>query len=218
MAPATPHRSFPNGVVYSDPAALEAALDELAGAYEQAGVLAWTVWVPEADLVTANLLARAGHALDATPAAMVADLRGVERPPPERLALRRDVDLRTLAAVNDRAYGTTGDFLAMLGDGRPPSGHVYGAQLGDEVAAVLWALDHEDDCHVSLVATVPEARGRGLALGLMRHALADAAERGAATSTLQATAMGRPLYERLGYRDLGPLQMWERRRAAPGPP
>jgi hypothetical protein len=31
------------------------------------------------------------------------------------------------------------------------------------------------------------------------------------TSTLIATKLGRPTYERLGFRPLGALQMWERR-------
>src|SRR4029453_17017658 len=46
---AIPHRSVFNSVVYRDPAALEAALPELARAYEDAGVLAWTVWTPAED-------------------------------------------------------------------------------------------------------------------------------------------------------------------------
>jgi hypothetical protein len=45
----------------------------------------------------------------------------------------------------------------------------------------------------------------------MRQALADARRRGCATTSLQATAMGRPVYARLGYRDLGVIEMWERR-------
>jgi hypothetical protein len=49
----------------------------------------------------------------------------------------------------------------------------------------------------------------------MRRALADARERGCDVSTLEATVMGRPVYERLGYRTLGALEMGERRRAAP---
>ena len=61
------------------------------------------------------------------------------------------------------------------------------------------------------MATVPAARGRGLATALMAHALADARERGRTTSTLQATDLGRPVYERLGYRSLGEIQMWEKR-------
>jgi predicted acetyltransferase len=62
-----------------------------------------------------------------------------------------------------------------------------------------------------MVAVVPEARGHGIAGKLLAHALADAAERGLETSTLVATNLGRPVYERLGYRQFGALEMWERR-------
>ncbi len=65
-----------------------------------------------------------------------------------------------------------------------------------------------------MVAVVPEARGLGIAGKLLRHALADAAERGLETSTLISTRLGRPVYERLGYREAGTLQMWEKRPAA----
>ena len=63
-----------------------------------------------------------------------------------------------------------------------------------------------------VVASVMPAVPNGLATALMAHALADARERGCTTSTLQATDLGRPVYERLGYRSLGEIQMWERRR------
>jgi hypothetical protein len=46
----------------------------------------------------------------------------------------------------------------------------------------------------------------------MRQALVDARERGVETTSLQATAMGLSLYRRLGYRELGVIEMWERRR------
>jgi GNAT superfamily N-acetyltransferase len=62
------------------------------------------------------------------------------------------------------------------------------------------------------VATLPEAGGRGLATALMTHALLEARSRGCTTSSLQATARGRPLYLRLGYTEIGTIQMWERRR------
>ena len=66
------------------------------------------------------------------------------------------------------------------------------------------------------MGTLEAARGRGLATSLMRRALADARERGCTTTTLVATKMGHPVYARLGYRDLGRVQMWERRRAQVG--
>jgi GNAT superfamily N-acetyltransferase len=69
-----------------------------------------------------------------------------------------------------------------------------------------------DNCDITLVATLPEARGRGMAGALIRRALADARERGCRTTTLVATRLGYPVYARLGYRDLGRLQMWERRK------
>ena len=61
------------------------------------------------------------------------------------------------------------------------------------------------------MATVPEARGRGLARKLMTHALHEARDRGSTTTSLQATKMGYPVYAGLGYRDLGALQVGERR-------
>ena len=76
----------------------------------------------------------------------------------------------------------------------------------------MLSIDHEGDCWITFVATFPEARGRGLASALMTRALLDARERGCSTSSLQATKMGQPVYERLGYCDLGSVQMWERRK------
>ena len=45
----------------------------------------------------------------------------------------------------------------------------------------------------------------------MRSALADARERGCETSSLQSTKAGFSVYERLGYRDRGAVEVWERR-------
>jgi GNAT superfamily N-acetyltransferase len=88
--------------------------------------------------------------------------------------------------------------------------HIYTAGR-ERPSSCVMAFDHGEDCSVWLVATLPEARGNGLAGALMAHALADARERGRTTSTLQATDLGRPVYERLGYRPLGEIQLWERR-------
>jgi hypothetical protein len=46
----------------------------------------------------------------------------------------------------------------------------------------------------------------------MSHALLEARGRGCTTTSLQATMRGRPVYQRLGYRDIGAMHMWERRR------
>jgi ribosomal protein S18 acetylase RimI-like enzyme len=92
---------------------------------------------------------------------------------------------------------------------------VYIARENGRPLASVVSADHEGDCSIWWVATVPDARGRGLAPGLMRRALADGRERGNDVTTLQATKLGRPVYERLGYRPLGAIEMWERRKPAP---
>ena len=73
----------------------------------------------------------------------------------------------------------------------------------------------EGDCHVALVATEVRRRKRGLATALMALALREARDAGCTTTTLQATAGAAGAYERLGYRRLGGLEMWERRRIPP---
>ncbi len=82
ITPAVPERSLPNSVLYRTEDALIAALPQLAEAYEAAGVLAWTVWVPEHHERARRELAGAGHVLDATPTAMIAQLEDVEAPRP----------------------------------------------------------------------------------------------------------------------------------------
>jgi len=49
------------------------------------------------------------------------------------------------------------------------------------------------------VATVPDARGRGIGTAMTWHLLADA-DPGWDVAVLQSSAMGRPIYERMGFR------------------
>ena len=217
VSPHVPERSVLNGVVYEPGGALAQSLDRLASAYDEAGVIAWTVWVPPHDRDAARLLDRAGHRLDASPAAMAMELEGLNRLDG---ALGADVrvedeaDLRDLARLNDLAYGYDGSFERALNELDAGRLNRYVARVDGEPSACVGTLDHDGDCGVYLVATHADHRGRGLAGALMTRALLDARERGCATTSLQATAMGRPLYGRLGYRDLGPFEMWERRRPA----
>ena len=98
---------------------------------------------------------------------------------------------------------------ALLGSHFGDNLHVYES----EDASVLGILDCDGDASVIFVATLPEARGRGLAGGLLAAALLEARERGNDISTLQATKLGEPVYTRLGYEKFGAIQMFERRRA-----
>jgi GNAT superfamily N-acetyltransferase len=215
VVPATPDRAIPNSVAYGSTAGLERALPEIAAAYEDAGVRAWTVWVPHSDTAAATALEQAGHVLDADPAAMAMELAHFDAPPPADLDLDPEPAVETVARLNDLAYTFGGaDFEHSLK--HAPSLHCYVARAGGRPVSCATGHDHDGDFSVTFVATLPEARGQGLAARLLTLALHDARARGCTTTSLQATKMGQPVYERLGYRDLGPLQMWERRASADG--
>ena len=211
VTPAVPERSLPNSVLYETEDALAAALPTLTEAYAAAGIRAWTVWVPEHHERARAVLADAGHKLDATPTAMFADLHAVEAPRESDPVPDSKPMLAYLGRINDAAYATGDSFRRILGDGPADSRFNYIARLEDRAVASVVSQDHGGDCSIWWVATVPEARGRGLAQGLMRRALADGRARGCEVSTLQATKLGRPVYERLGYRAFGTIEMWERR-------
>jgi GNAT superfamily N-acetyltransferase len=99
------------------------------------------------------------------------------------------------------ARGLWAGALAELPEGLA---HLHLARQDGEPASMVLVHDHEGDCAFRF-ATVPAAQRRGLTSGLLHWALTDARARGCETSTTQATAMGRPVYARLGYRDLGPV-------------
>jgi N-acetylglutamate synthase-like GNAT family acetyltransferase len=214
LVPASLARSVVNAVAYERPAALASAYDEIAAAYAEIGAK-WTVWVHPGDADTVRLLERAGHVLDGSPEAMALDLLAVppRRPDDGALADWTDKgDLAEVGAINDRAYPYGGDWFSRALTGLPDGEvRVYVARQDGEAVACCATTDAGSNSEVQMVAVVPEARGQGLSGKLVAHALADAAARGIRTSTLVATALGRPVYEKLGFRPLGVLEMWERR-------
>lgn len=212
ITPAAPDRSVLNGVVVEDFSKLAGVLDTVAAAYTAADVRAWTVWVPEDELAARELLASAGHVLDATPAAMLLDLGDLRAPAGGEPEFSTEWDIEAAGSINDAAYGdTSGLFAAAMGALPPDTGHMYLARADGRPASFVVVHDHEDNCEFWIAATIPEARGRGLLSGLLHRALVDARERGCTTSTTQATKMGEPVYQRLGYRKFGTIEMWERR-------
>jgi GNAT superfamily N-acetyltransferase len=199
-------------VVYESQDALIAGLRTLARSYDDAGIKAWTVWTPEDDGDAIAALGDAGHKLDAQPVAMSIDLAELDEPPD--IDHRKGDDLiPVVGSINDRAYPVEGEPFTRMMSRQPPGVTTnYVADIDGEPAACLQILPVDGDALVLLVATVPEARGRGLASRLMQRALWDARESGCDISTLQATKLGEPVYARLGYKSHGALQMWEKRR------
>lgn len=216
VVPAIPDRSIVNSVAYTDAAALDAAMGDLAAAYDNAGIQAWTVWVPEDDRDAAALLEAAGHRLDATPTAMMADLTDLTRipdPDPGDLEWGVEAEPEDVGRINDIAYGwDEGTFInAMERFADVEALRLYEARADGLPVCVLGIHDNADDAEVYFVATLPEHRGQGLARRLLHGALIEARDRGLTVSSLQATKMGYSIYERLGYEPICTLEMWERR-------
>ena len=209
-----------NSVAYRDAGSLAAALDELAAAYEEAGVRAWTVWVPEDDREAAATLEAAGHRLDATPTAMVLDLARLAEPGGRRARLGRPGPGRGRGADQRPRLRVRGAHLRRR-DGRSRGGAAAAPLPGAgrrRARLVLGTIDDGDDCGIYLVATLKEHRGQGLARRLLHAALAEARERGLRTSSLQATKLGYPVYERLGYEPICTLADVGAAKAGPPEP
>jgi GNAT superfamily N-acetyltransferase len=212
VAPASPQRSLFNSVYYEDSEALAARLDSLAETYDSHGVRAWTVWVPDEDRDSARLLAARGHVLDAEPRAMAMELEAFDLDLPAPAGVQPSpISAAACAELNDLAYGYGEDgFRAGLAGETAIRWH--GAFDDGEPVGCIGTIEVGEDCCVTGVATPPEQRGRGIASWLLSRALAEARARGLTSASLQATRAGAPLYERLGFRDLGYIEMWELRR------
>jgi GNAT superfamily N-acetyltransferase len=203
VLPHAPRSSILNCVVG------EPDVERAQAVYDAAGVEKWGVWLDSKDVAAARRLQDAGLILDSLPVVMGTELDSMDL---EDAPKTQPVDLRTLGAINDRAYGYEDGRLERTLAALPATAVDPHAVYEDgEPVAVTFTFDVGDDASVGWVATLPQARRRGLASGVIRAALRKARERGRTSTTLWASAMGAPVYGRLGYRTVGHLHLWERR-------
>jgi GNAT superfamily N-acetyltransferase len=217
IVPASPERSLPNSVVYQRPEAVLEHYDEIAHAYADAGVRAFTVWVePDDEALLVPELESRGHVRDAEPVLQAAELSDLDLSwlAGEPLDLHPHPTFAELGRMNDRAWGLPPGSLAGAVpdlDLHPGAAIVRIALLDGGPVCALAVFVVDTDAYVTFVATLQEARGRGLATRLLARTLIEAAADGARTTTLEASAAGAPVYERMGYRSLWRLGMYERR-------
>lgn len=89
-----------------------------------------------------------------------------------------------------------------------PAFALYLAHWGNQPVATVAALPAGDTIGIYHVATVLDARRRGIAGNLLLLALRDAQAAGYSTATLTATPDGQHLYTQLGFRVCGLLEQW----------
>jgi ribosomal protein S18 acetylase RimI-like enzyme len=209
VVPSAPDSPALNAAVAVEPDAGPDRLDELADAYARVGVRRWAIWIDGGAHGATARLRKAGLAVASASPGMGAEIAALGARPADPAP---NADLHTVGRVNDLAYGNVDArlerTLTTLEEGLLRG---YRADLNGAPAAVALALHHGSDCGVSFVATVPQARRRGLATQVMHSVLADARANGLETITLQATEQGERLYQALGLRRLGPMELWERR-------
>lgn len=80
-----------------------------------------------------------------------------------------------------------------------PSLRAFVGWLDDRPIATAASCRTASTIGIYSIATAPEARGRGIGTAMTWKLLGDA-EPGWRVATLQASAMGRPVYERMGFR------------------
>jgi ribosomal protein S18 acetylase RimI-like enzyme len=210
LTPLRPDRSLLNAVAYTDPD--DVPLEELAAFFEP--VDAWCVWVQPGHDELADACAARGMAFDASPMLMAAELDAVDVAAREVQAEIGPGTWAEFGAINDAAYELPPEHFAPVMRRLSPDGyHLVVARLDGEALACAGVLVDGTNAEVVFVATLPDARRRGLAAECMRAALRAAAADGCSTTTLEATAAGEPVYAAMGYRSFGRYRMMEARRA-----
>ena len=215
IVPTTPERSLFNAVQFETLSALQTNYADLERTYREAGTRAFSVWIDPGDEQQAALLSARGHKLDGQPKAMAAELNELTLPELDDLDWAQTRDAQLVADLNERAYGFPApSWRAAFDRLADPRTRAYVARADGQPAASVLTLEGDfGDCIIAGVATLPGFQKRRLASRLLAQALREARERGAITTSLQSSSKGRPVYARLGYRDLGAMSLWERRFA-----
>lgn len=104
-------------------------------------------------------------------------------------------DFTEYARTLDRAYGEPGDTRLVR----------FLARVDGEAAATSALLPGPTLGGIYSVATLPEHRGSGLGTAMTLTAMRAARDAGCAAAVLQASTMGQPVYERLGFRVVGSI-------------
>ena len=137
--------------------------------------------------------------------------------PPRRAApqleLRRVLDeatARDLAVVNAHAYGMPTELFECICNldlwHEDSFGYVGYAEGRAVSAAATFPVD--GTVYVALVATMPDAHGKGYAETVMRHAISQGRQAmGLSRVTLHASEMGQPLYRSMGFESGGQVAL-----------
>lgn len=170
------------------------------------------------------------HGFDGSPVpGMVCELGGAWDPPrpmPPDIEVRRvrsrdeaDDFLVVLSACYPGEtgwQGSWGDAFAAIGFNERSPVRVFVGRSGGEPVAASFLVMGAGVAGVYGVHTVPHRRGAGLGAELTRVPMRAAREEGYRVAVLQANPLAAPLYERIGFRTICQVGLYEREPAAAG--
>lgn len=136
------------------------------------------------------------------------------RPLPE-LEFRRvaeEATARDLAMINGQAYGMPPELLECICNLHlwHEDSFGYVGYAGEQAVTAAAVFPVAGTIYVALVATLPEAHGKGYAEAVMRKAIEHGRRAmGAARITLHASDMGQPLYRSMGFESGGAIMLLE---------
>jgi ribosomal protein S18 acetylase RimI-like enzyme len=210
MVPGAAVGLFPTGperAVYNN-ALLARGLDDLQVAeavaatiqvYADAEVDGYAIWAHESENAAIAELTRRGLRVDTRTRAMAMSMHEIAVPSPEIELGPPDWSehlhyLRKVGVPDGLLVGVDASEF-----------HVLTGRLEGENVATAIAYDHDGDCGIYNMGTLPHARRRGLGTALTALHVHQARERGCATASLQATEIAERIYAAVGFRDLGRL-------------
>lgn len=139
-----------------------------------------------------------GMALHPIPSELVTSAPGLDI-----LPISEPAGLRDHALVAAHGFGFPEAIAtAFIGDelwARPGS-RVYTGYADGRPVVSGFSVRTDDTLGIYTIATEPDARGHGYGSAMTGRLIADGAAAGCTVAVLQASAMGRPIYERLGFR------------------
>lgn len=196
----------------ADPAIVDSALARAAEfiATEGQPVL-WRVSPNAASPDVLATLEQAGLRLEFREPALIAALASMPSPEPvEGLTIETattPAGRAEWAALACDGFGLADDVRAAMSvaestipDGEYETQFRYTGYLGGKPVAVSSLVMAGGLAGIYAVATLPEARKRGIGAAMTLHATSEGKAKGADITVLQATDMGRPIYERIGFR------------------
>ena len=184
--------------------------DALAEAKESLQGVPWRWWVGEdsdAD-VADGLLARGATQIGTMPvmALRLDRVREVVGPPGLGIEEATGLDaLGELVVAYAPPFGITSDLVdpvvAREADRSDAPGELvrFAGRINGKIVGTSALFDRNGVAGIYVVATVEGHRRRGIGAALTEAAVRAGRERGLRVATLQATSMGKPVYERMGF-------------------